>query len=290
MGRAVRISLLVLLIFGLTLTIACASPEPSTLVANAIPTPLPAIPAESQSPPGVVREGKPIPVYGYKILKKYPHDKGAYTQGLMFEKEVMYEGTGLFGQSSLRKVDLETGTIIKMRELPSNYFGEGITVFGDTIIQLTWQSHVGFVYAKNSFEMLRDFAYPTEGWGITNDGKRLIMSDGTAALYFMNPRTFNVTGSITVHDNDTPLTNLNELEYINGKIYANVWMSNKIAVIDPEDGKVTGWIDLSGILQPQDYDAIVDVLNGIAYDRVSKRLFVTGKLWPWLFEIEIIRR
>lgn len=246
-----------------------------------------------------IRDGEPaasktanqtIPVYGYKILNKYPHDTGAFTQGLVFDRGELFEGTGLYGKSSLRRIDLETGKVIKTQEISAAYFGEGITVFGDTIVQLTWQSNIGFVYDKNTFKMLRSFAYTTEGWGITHDGKNLIYSDGTATLYFINPETLTVVSRITVHDNNKPVTRLNELEYIDGQIYANVWQTDRIAIINPGDGKVTAWIDLSGLLQSQSYNQPADVLNGIAYEREKRRLFVTGKLWPWLFEIEIVRK
>ena len=233
---------------------------------------------------------QPVPVYTYSILGTYTHDRDAFTQGLAFEKDVLYEGTGLYGKSSLRKVDLETGKVLQVHRLPSVYFGEGITIFRDTIIQLTWQSNRGFVYDKNSLEVLGEFTYATEGWGITHDGKRLIMSDGTSTLYFLDANTFVVTGHVQVYDNNVPVTNLNELEYICGQVYANVWQTDSIAMIDPNSGRVTGWIDLSGLLPPQTDGMRVDVLNGIAYDTANDRLFVTGKLWPKLFEIELVTK
>lgn len=231
-----------------------------------------------------------VPTYTFRILNSYPHDRDAFTQGLVFENGTLYEGTGLYGRSSLRKVDLETGEVLQLHPLPSEYFGEGITILRDTIIELTWQSHKGFIYDKNSFEMLREFNYETEGWGITNDGKRLIMSDGTATLYVLDPETLKTIGHIQVNDNGRPVDNLNELEYISGQIYANVWQTDNIAVIDPYSGRVTGWIDLSGVLPPQTDGKPVDVLNGIAYDAKNGRIFVTGKLWPRLFEIELVRK
>ena len=233
---------------------------------------------------------QPVPIYTYMILNTYTHDRDALTQGLVLENGVLYEGTGLYGKSSLRKVDLETGKVLQVRRLPSAYFGEGITIFGDTIIQLTWQSKRGFVYDKNSFEVLREFTYKTEGWGITNDGKRLIMSDGTSTLYFLDANTFIVTGHVQVYDSNVTVANLNELEYIRGQVYANVWHTDSIAIIDPNSGRVTGWIDLSGLLPPQTDGMLVDVLNGIAYDTEAGRLFVTGKLWPSLFEIELVTK
>jgi glutamine cyclotransferase len=221
-------------------------------------------------------------------VNTYSHDRDAFTQGLAFDGGFLYEGTGLHGKSSLRRVELETGKVLEAYALPPEYFGEGIAIFGDTIIQLTWQSNIGFVYDKHSLERIGDFTYATEGWGITHDGKRFIMSDGTSTLYFLDSDTLQPAGHIEVYDNGTPVSNLNELEYIKGKVYANVWRTDNIAIIDPDSGYVTGWIDLSGLLPPETGGTGVDVLNGIAYDSENSRLFVTGKLWPWLFEIELV--
>lgn len=229
-----------------------------------------------------------IPVYTYKVVNTYPHDRSAFTEGLVFEDGVLYEGTGLRGYSNLRRVKLETGEILQICELPPQYFGEGVTVYGNKIIQLTWQSHIGFVYDKYSFKLLQEFNYPDEGWGITHDGKHLIMSDGTSTLHFLNPETFEEISQIEVSANNTPVTRINELEYIQGEIYANIWQTERIARIDPLTGQVIGWIDLKGILSPEDDSETVDVLNGIAYDLKNSRLFVTGKFWPKLFEIELI--
>jgi glutamine cyclotransferase len=229
-----------------------------------------------------------IPVYRYNIVNAYPHDPGAFTQGLVFENGVLYEGTGLFGRSTLRRVELETGAILQIRELPDQFFGEGITIYGNEIIQLTWQSNVGFVYDKNSFELLQEFNYSTEGWGITHDGEHLIMSDGTSTLHFLDPQTFEEISQLAVFDNDGPVTRLNELDYIQGEIYANVWQTDRVARVAPETGRVVGWIDLRGLLTEEDLSEPVDVLNGIAYDAEADRLFVTGKLWPKLFEIELV--
>ncbi len=231
---------------------------------------------------------KAIPVYTYRIINTYPHDRSAFTQGLIYEKGFLYEGTGLRKRSTLRRVELETGNVVKLYEMPEQYFGEGITIYEDRIIQLTWQAKEGFVYDKESFELLRNFDYPTEGWGITHDGNQLIMSDGSANLYFWDPETFVETGRIQVFDADGPVSRLNELEYINGEIFANIWQSNRIARISPHTGEVVGWIDLQGLLSPEDKTEAVDVLNGIAYDTAGARLFVTGKLWPKLFEIAIV--
>jgi glutamine cyclotransferase len=230
------------------------------------------------------------PVYGYKVLSTYPHDTGAFTEGLVYYNGSMYESTGLYGNSSLRRVDIDTGKVLQIYDLPSEYFGEGITIFNDTIIQLTYQNHTGFVYDLETFKLLRTFSYPDEGWGLTDNGTQLIMSDGTANIYFLNPQTFQRTGEITVHNGETQVVNLNELEYINGSIFANVWLTNRIAVISPETGQVTAWIDLTGIenLSGCHCDLSNAVLNGIAYDSQNNRLYVTGKLWPNLFQIAVV--
>jgi len=223
--------------------------------------------------------------YTYNVVNVYPHNKTAFTQGLIFEDGVLYEGTGLYGQSTLRRVELETGNVTQLYYLPDYLFGEGITIFEDKIIQLTWKNHTGFVYDKSSFDLLQEFEYPTRGWGITHNGSALIMSDGTATLYFLDPETFQTIGQVEVYDEE-PVTSLNELEYINGSVYANIWKKDQIAIIDPETGKVTGWIDLSGINDSE--KTAENVLNGIAYDQNGDRLFVTGKMWSKLFEIELI--
>ncbi|MEM2108060.1 MAG: glutaminyl-peptide cyclotransferase [Candidatus Bathyarchaeia archaeon] len=227
--------------------------------------------------------------YTYKVVKVYPHDPNAFTQGLVIEKGVLYEGTGLWGYSTLRRVDLETGAILQMHSLPNEFFGEGITIFGDKIIQLTWQNQVGFVYHKQTFELLQNFSYPTEGWGITHDGKQLIMSDGTANLYFLDPKTFQRIRQVEVRDGNVSVARLNELEFVKGDVYANVWGEEKIAIINPQTGQVKGWIDLTGIY-PQANQNSNSVLNGIAYEAEADRLFVTGKLWSQLFEIKLIER
>ena len=226
--------------------------------------------------------------YTYSVVNTYQHDSNAFTQGLVFEDGALFEGTGLYGSSTLRRVELETGNILQIHELADQYFGEGITIYGSEIIQLTWKSHLGFVYDKDSFELLREFDYPTEGWGITHDGERLIMSDGTSSLYFLDPETLEEIGRIDVYDSDGPVTRLNELEYVQGGIYANVWQTDQIAMIAPQTGEVIGWINMEGLLGPEDRTNHVDVLNGIAYDAANDRLFVTGKLWPKLFEIELV--
>jgi glutamine cyclotransferase len=229
-----------------------------------------------------------VPLYTYKIVNTYPHDRNAFTQGLVFEDGVLYEGTGLHGQSTLRKVELETGDILRILTLPAQFFGEGVTIYGNKLIQLTWQSNVGFIYDKESFELLQEFNYSTEGWGITHDGKRLIMSDGTSTLHFLDPETFQEIGQIEVYDRNGPVTKLNELEYVQGEIYANIWKTDRVARIAPLTGRVMGWIELENILSPEDRNHRVDALNGIAYDAKNDRLFVTGKFWPKIIEIEMI--
>jgi glutamine cyclotransferase len=224
--------------------------------------------------------------YTYNVVNVYPHDKTAFTQGLVFEDGILYEGTGRYGQSTLRRVELETGNVTQLYSLPDQFFGEGITIFDDKIIQLTWKSKKGFVYDKSSFDLLQEFTYPTDGWGITHDGSRLIMSDGTATLIFLDPETFQKIGQVEVYDEE-PVTMLNELEYIHGMVYANIWMDEKIAIINPQTGRVTGWIDLEGISDSENQNAY-NVLNGIAYDIEKDRLFVTGKLWSKLYEIELV--
>ncbi|MCX5800216.1 MAG: glutaminyl-peptide cyclotransferase [Candidatus Eisenbacteria bacterium] len=234
--------------------------------------------------------GRSAPAYTYRIVNTYPHARDAFTQGLVLENGVLYEGTGNYGSSTLRKVDVKTGRVLQIRELPPGYFGEGITVYGKRIFQLTWQSHVGFVYDKVSFNLLREFRYPTEGWGITHDESRLIMSDGTSLLHFLDPETLEETGRIQVKDAGSPVSGLNELEYVRGVVYANVWPTERVAMISPQTGLVVGWIELEGLLTRDDLTQPVDVLNGIAYDSKRSRLFVTGKWWPKLFEIEIVRK
>ena len=228
----------------------------------------------------------PVAAYTYKVIASYPHDSESFTQGLAIDDGLFYESTGRYGLSSLRWVDLHTGKPIKEHTLPQKYFGEGITVFNDKIIQLTWKSNVGFVYDKISFRLVREFIFPFEGWGITHDGTSLIMSDGTAALRFFDPENFKEKRRVNIIGDNGPVDKLNELEYVNGKIYANIWKTDKIAIIEPESGRVTGWLDLSGLLGKERVGYSVDVLNGIAYDPVKDSLYVTGKLWPWLFEIE----
>ena len=231
----------------------------------------------------------PAPVFGYKVVRSYPHDPRAFTQGLVYLDGVFYEGTGQLGQSNIRKVRPETGEVLQVRKIDDQYFGEGIVIWEGSLIQLTWQHGLGFVYDRDTFEPKSTFKYPGEGWGLTHDGTRIIMSDGTPVLRFLDPKTLKQVGRLPVRDGAAPVEDLNELEYVKGEIFANVWQTNRIARISPKTGEVTGWIDLSGLLSPRDAVG-VDVLNGIAYDAKGDRLFVTGKLWPRLFEIKLVPR
>ena len=236
----------------------------------------------------VSKQRRNIPVYSYRVVNTFPHDREAFTQGLVYDRGALYEGTGRRGRSELRKISLPSGKVIQRRKLSRRFFGEGITLYNEKIIQLTWTSHIGFVYDKATFKLMHNFYFPTEGWGITHDGRRLIMSDGTSKLHFLNVNSFNVTGFVEVRDRGVPVTDLNELEYVKDEVWANVWSTDRIVRISPDTGQVTGWIDLTGLLKEEGPTRIVDVLNGIAYDEENDRLFVTGKLWPKLFEIELV--
>ncbi len=252
-------------------------PDDPALAPPGEPKPPPAAPGRAPAP-------GPIPTYGYRVVASYPHDRSAYTEGLNFVDGALYEGTGLNGQSELRLVELASGAVLRRCSLPAALFGEGVAVLGERIYQLTWQNGIGFVYDKASWRLLRSFSYPGEGWGLTHDGQRLIMSDGTATIRFLDPTTLEQTGQIVVYDDAGPVTQINELEYIDGAIYANIWQTERIAQIDPASGSVIGWIDLSGLLSGDDRSPPAEVLNGIAYDAAARRLFVTGKFWPTLFE------
>ena len=230
-----------------------------------------------------------LPVYGVTIVKAYPHDRDAFTEGLLYLDGFLYEGTGLTGRSSIRKVKLETGEVVQRHDLAPQYFGEGIAVWGSDLFELTWQSGIAFVYDRLTFKEKRTFRYTGEGWALTKDADGLIMSDGTDALRFIDPATFRERRRLRVTADGQPLKNVNELEYVKGEIFANVWTTDRIARINPQSGKVTGWIDLAGLLTARER-ASTDVPNGIAYDQAGDRLFVTGKLWPKLFEIKLVRR
>jgi glutamine cyclotransferase len=231
----------------------------------------------------------PVACYTYAVKAAFPHDTGAFTQGLVYHRGCLYESTGLNANSSIRKVALQTGKVLQIRHLDSQHFGEGLTIMDQRIFQLSWTSGIGWIYDLNSFDPLCTFSYPTQGWGLTHDGQLLIMSDGSALLHFLDPQTLKTAKTIEVRDRSGPIAKLNELEYVEGEIYANIWGADTIARIAPDSGKVVGWIDLSGLLPEKASDRPVDVLNGIAYDAESKRLFVTGKWWPRVFEIELVR-
>ncbi len=227
------------------------------------------------------------PVHSYKIVKAYPHDVTAYTEGLEFHGGALWESTGLNGSSSIRKVDLATGKVLENHPLSTLYFGEGITFFGDRLYQLTYQSGIAFVYDPKSFKQIESFHYSGEGWALTHDAKHLIMSDGTFALRILDPATFHEESRLVVRDGVRPVANLNELELIEGEIWANIWTKEIVARIDPRTGQVNSWVDFKGLRQEATCGEVCDVLNGIAYDAPRKRIFVTGKRWPKLFEIQV---
>lgn len=235
----------------------------------------------------IVYADQPPKRNGYRVVKTYPHDKDAFTQGLVYKDGILYEGTGQETRSSLRKVQLETGQVLNQLNLDSQLFGEGIAIIDTRIYQLTWESKVGFVYDLSSFKLINKFYYQTEGWGLTTIGNKLVMSDGSNVLYYMDPESFTVISTVEVYDNKAKVMQLNELEYINGEIWANIWQTDLIARIDPLSGKVIAYIDLKGILNDPSTDTKVNVLNGIAWDQAGKRIFVTGKNWPSLFEIKL---
>ncbi|WP_374274792.1 glutaminyl-peptide cyclotransferase [Brevundimonas sp.] len=237
----------------------------------------------------------PAPVQTYEVVRRYPHDPTAFTQGLIYRDGLLYESTGQY-PSTIRRVRLEDGVVLERRELATVYFGEGLTDWGDRLISLTWRSQTGFVWDIDTLAPITGFTYPGEGWGLTQDGRRLIMSDGTAELRFLDPESLAETGRVTVTDDGRPVVDLNELEWIDpdgsgpapGEVWANVWQTDRIARIDPQSGRVLAWVDLTGLLPPDQRDPLDDVLNGIAWDAEGRRLFVTGKNWPALFEIRIV--
>lgn len=232
--------------------------------------------------------GAAPPVYGYQVVRSYPHDKTAFTQGLLYLDGFLYESTGLEGRSTVRKVELETGRVVQEFRLTPEYFGEGLTNWRTELLQLTWKHSTGFVYDRATLRVLRSFTYSGEGWGLANDGAKLLLSDGTSTIRFLDPQTFREIGRVTVRDRGKPVTQVNELEYIRGEIYANIWQTDRVARISPRTGDVVGWLDLKGLVTAAEANpAGGAVLNGIAYDASKDRLFVTGKLWPKLFEIKI---
>ena len=230
---------------------------------------------------------QPIETYTYTIVDSWPHDAAAFTQGLVFEDGILYESTGLFGESSIRIVDLETGSVQSKTDVAAEHFAEGLTKLNGKLYQLTWQSNKGFIYDENSLELIGEFSYQGEGWGLTDDGQSLIMSNGSNVISFHDPETFEIQRTIEIFDNGTPVTALNELEYINGKIYANIWHNDRIVQVSAQTGKILGWIDLTNLLPAEQRQNPEAVLNGIAYDQGTDRLFVTGKLWPTIFEIDL---
>jgi glutamine cyclotransferase len=236
--------------------------------------------------PQTTAQAPKTPVARYTVVRRYPHDPMAFTQGLQYVDGVLYEGTGLNGRSSIRKVRLDTGQVLQQRDLGPEHFGEGITVWKSRLIELTWRSEVAFVYDVRTFEPMRTFRYTGEGWGLTHDATSLIMSDGSSSLRVLDPETFVERRRIEVTEAGTPVPYLNELEYVNGEVLANVWRTDMIARIEPATGRIVGWIDLAGLLTPAERRQ-TDVLNGIAWDEAGRRLFVTGKLWPAVFEIAL---
>jgi glutaminyl-peptide cyclotransferase len=251
-------------------------------------------------------EAGTTPEYTYRVVHTYPHDRGAFTEGLFYLDGFLYEGTGEPGFSDIRKVKLETGEVLQRHNIPDEYFGEGIIAWKDRLLELTWTTEVGFVYDLNTFTPQKQFHYPGQGWSFTTDGKRIFMDDGTPQIRIWDPETLQETGRINVTENgksidqspnwcsDSNSRCLNEMEWVKGEIYANIWMTEKIVRIDPATGKVVGWIDCTGLLTPQDRiedgPRPTDVLNGIAYDAKGDRLFVTGKRWPKLFEIKLVKK
>jgi glutaminyl-peptide cyclotransferase len=232
-----------------------------------------------------------IPVYGVEVVRTYPHDRSAFTEGLFYEGGWLYESTGEGARPAIRKVSLATGKVVQGRDIAPMFFGEGIVAWQGRLIELTWQNHIGFIYDLKTFQPLGSFNYPGEGWALTQDGRRIIMSDGSPQLRFLDPTTLKETGRLTVTADGVPLRNVNELEWVKGEIFANIWMTGRIARIDPVSGKVVGWIDVSKLMDPRQVGNDPDaVANGIAYDAAHDRLFVTGKLWPRLFEIRLVRR
>ncbi len=227
-------------------------------------------------------------LYGYRVVRVYPHDPNAFTQGLIYLDGRLYESTGLRGRSSLRAFDFKTGAVVRQFDLSDQLFGEGLTNWRDTLVQLTWTAQTGFVYDRKTFRLLKTFHYDGDGWGLTQDGVNLILSDGSSVLRFLDPSTFQIVKRITVSDLGKEVHNLNELEYVRGSIYANVWQTDRIAIISPKNGRVDAWIDLAGLRPITTSGDAEAVLNGIAFDSSHDRLFVTGKLWPDIFQIELV--
>ncbi len=267
---------------------ACGDSQgsPASAASPAEPAPAPAPPPEPPPPP----ESDPPEVFGYRVVREFPHDPRAFTQGLFFHDGFLYESTGLRGESTLRRVELETGEVLEQRALLPQFFGEGAALAGDYIYQLTWEAEIGFVYTREPFRLVREFRYSGEGWGLTFDGEHLVMSNGSDELRFLDPDTLRQVRTLRVTADGEPLPQLNELEWIEGEVWANIWTQDRIARIRPDTGEVTAFVDLTGILPGalrRQYPEL-DVLNGIAWDPENGRIFVTGKKWPTLFEIELV--
>jgi glutamine cyclotransferase len=249
--------------------------------------PIDAAPSGTAANGNASRDNAPASVYGYEVVNAYPHDSQAFTQGIIFQDGAFIESTGLEHQSTLRRVELQTGKVLQKVDVPPYFFAEGMTLFNGKIYQLTWKGEKGFIYDPKTFEKTGEFKYTGEGWGLTHDADSLILSDGSDRIRFIDPNTYEVKRTISVRDAGHAVEEINELEYVKGEIYANIWHENRIARIDPRDGRVKGWIDLSGLLKPGEVTDEEAVLNGIAYDEQGDRLFVTGKLWPKIFEIKL---
>jgi len=278
------------LILGFVLSLAGCDKGNPPKAGDANPSNAPVVQAQpepSVSSNGTNAAADTFPIYTYDVVKVRPHDRGAFTQGLVYLDGTLLESTGLNGQSSLRKVDLETGSVLKRVDVPAEYFAEGLAVLNGRLFQLTWRNETGFVYDLESFQKEKEFTYPGQGWGLTTDGQWLIMSDGTEQIRFLDPATFEEKRRITVLAHGAPVNRLNELEYIKGEIFANVWGTDYVVRIDPASGRVVGVVDFTGLLPQEDRDDNTDVLNGIAYDANGDRLFVTGKRWPRLFEVRL---
>lgn len=231
---------------------------------------------------------KPAPVQSFKVVAEFPHDTSSFTQGLVFFEGQLFESTGLEGESSLRRVDIKTGKALQRIDVPEKYFAEGLAMVGDELLQLTWKHKLGFVYDRATFKQKRTFPYSTEGWGIAYDGtSQLVMSDGSNTLTFLDPKSYQPARTLKVHDAGRAVSNLNELEWIEGEIWANVWLTDRIARISPTTGEVTAWIDFSSLYPRSQRRPPADELNGIAYDRATRRIFITGKKWPRLYQVTI---
>jgi glutaminyl-peptide cyclotransferase len=239
--------------------------------------------------PATTAQRRPAPVQSYKVIATFPHDTSSFTQGLVFASDgQLYESTGLEGESTLRRVDIATGQTLQRIDVPSRYFAEGLAMVGDELLQLTWRHKLGFVYDRKTFKQKRTFSYNTEGWGIAYDGtSSLVMSDGSDTLTFLDPKALKVTKTMRVLDAGRPVSNLNELEWIEGEIWANIWMTDRIARISPRTGEVNAWIDLSSLYPAAQRVPPADVMNGIAYDKATRRIYVTGKKWPRLYQITV---